>query len=101
MTPHCAPASFTAAPPPLGTPSVTPGTVTRPTAAPPRPATPGYTRLHLTTGPRRPEAKRLHPAAGRTPLFGVPADPATTGQLPFEKQRPARERQLPVPAPTS
>ncbi len=61
----------------------------------------GYTRFYLTTGPRRPEAEGLYLAAGHTPLFDVPADPTTIGPLPFEKQLPARERQLPVPAPTS
>jgi len=45
----------------------------------------GYTRIHLTTGPRQPEAKGLYLAAGYTPLFDVDADPLAIGPLPFEK----------------
>ncbi|MER5864120.1 GNAT family N-acetyltransferase [Kitasatospora sp. NPDC002040] len=43
----------------------------------------GYRRIHLTTGPRQPEAKGLYLATGYTPLF----DPAEDqlGPLPFEK----------------
>lgn len=54
----------------------------------------GYTRFHLTTGPRQPEARNLYLAAGYTPLFDVLADPLTIGPLPFEKP-------LAVLAPTS
>ncbi|MDX3660396.1 GNAT family N-acetyltransferase [Streptomyces sp. ID05-26A] len=43
----------------------------------------GYGRLHLTTGPRQPEARELYLAAGYTPLFDVTVPPA--GPLPFEK----------------
>ncbi|MFD8753122.1 GNAT family N-acetyltransferase [Kitasatospora sp. NPDC059577] len=48
----------------------------------------GYTRIHLTTGPRQPEARGLYLAAGYTPLFDVSADPLTIGPLPFEKDLP-------------
>ncbi|AUG80559.1 acetyltransferase [Kitasatospora sp. MMS16-BH015] len=46
----------------------------------------GYRRVHLTTGPRQPEAKQLYLATGYTALFDVAADPLTIGLLPFEKQ---------------
>ncbi|MEE4422902.1 GNAT family N-acetyltransferase [Streptomyces bugieae] len=45
----------------------------------------GYTRVHLTTGPRQPEAKVLYLAAGYRPLFDLSADPESIGPLPFEK----------------
>ncbi|MGD3107478.1 GNAT family N-acetyltransferase [Streptomyces sp. YGL11-2] len=45
----------------------------------------GHTRVHLTTGPRRPEAKGLCPAAGYRPLFDLTAAPEPIGPLPFEK----------------
>ncbi|WP_371499106.1 GNAT family N-acetyltransferase [Kitasatospora sp. NBC_00374] len=46
----------------------------------------GYRRIHLTTGPRQPEAKGLYLATGYTPLFDPAADPAPAfGPLPFEK----------------
>ncbi|WP_405151626.1 GNAT family N-acetyltransferase [Sphaerisporangium sp. NBC_01403] len=45
----------------------------------------GYRRIHLTTGPRQPEAARLYLAAGYRPLFDLDADPETIGPLPFEK----------------
>ncbi|MEV4613302.1 GNAT family N-acetyltransferase [Kitasatospora sp. NPDC049258] len=50
----------------------------------------GYRRIHLTTGPRQPEAKALYLATGYTPLFdpqAVPgADPPPEARpLPFEK----------------
>ncbi|MBL1094570.1 GNAT family N-acetyltransferase [Streptomyces sp. NPDC001739] len=45
----------------------------------------GYTRIHLTTGPRQPEAKGLYLAAGYRPLFDLSADPESIGPLPFEK----------------
>ncbi|GLY53535.1 GNAT family N-acetyltransferase [Lentzea sp. NBRC 102530] len=45
----------------------------------------GYSRIHLTTGPRQPEAKELYLAAGYTPLFDVETDPLTIGVLPFSK----------------
>lgn len=54
----------------------------------------GYRRIHLTTGPRQPEAKGLYLAAGYTPLFDVTADPATVGPLPFEK---LIDREAPTP----
>ncbi|MFG3118423.1 GNAT family N-acetyltransferase [Streptomyces sp. NPDC048197] len=45
----------------------------------------GYTRIHLTTGPRQPEAKGLYLAVGYRPLFDLSADPESIGPLPFEK----------------
>ncbi|KPC61986.1 GNAT family N-acetyltransferase [Streptomyces chattanoogensis] len=45
----------------------------------------GYTRIHLTTGPRQPEAKGLYLAAGYHPLFDLTAAPESIGPLPFEK----------------
>ncbi|MEU9519666.1 GNAT family N-acetyltransferase [Streptomyces sp. NPDC048224] len=49
----------------------------------------GYRRIHLTTGPRQPEARGLYLATGYTPLFDTRADPETIGPLPFEKHLPA------------
>ncbi|RRR74804.1 GNAT family N-acetyltransferase [Streptomyces sp. RP5T] len=49
----------------------------------------GYRRIHLTTGPRQPEARGLYLATGYTPLFDTEADPETIGPLPFEKHLPA------------
>nr|WP_218885532.1 GNAT family N-acetyltransferase [Kineococcus aurantiacus] len=46
----------------------------------------GYSRLHLTTGPRQPEAKHLYLTTGYRPLFDVAADPETIGPLAFEKE---------------
>ncbi|GAA2131900.1 GNAT family N-acetyltransferase [Kitasatospora kazusensis] len=48
----------------------------------------GYRRIHLTTGPRQPEAKGLYLATGYTPLFDVTAEPAPFRPLPFEKHLP-------------
>ncbi|MFF2041603.1 GNAT family N-acetyltransferase [Kitasatospora sp. NPDC058170] len=45
----------------------------------------GYTRIHLTTGPRQPEARGLYLATGYTALFDLAADPLTIGPLPFQK----------------
>ncbi|MFF0064515.1 GNAT family N-acetyltransferase [Streptomyces sp. NPDC005279] len=45
----------------------------------------GYSRIHLTTGPRQPEARGLYLAAGYRPLFDLSADPESIGPLPFEK----------------
>ncbi|MFF4955198.1 GNAT family N-acetyltransferase [Streptomyces chattanoogensis] len=45
----------------------------------------GYTRIHLTTGPRQPEARGLYLAAGYRPLFDLTAAPESIGPLPFEK----------------
>jgi GNAT superfamily N-acetyltransferase len=45
----------------------------------------GYSRLHLTTGPRQPEARHLYLTSGYRPLFDVTADPETIGPLAFEK----------------
>ncbi|GAA1288004.1 GNAT family N-acetyltransferase [Saccharothrix xinjiangensis] len=44
----------------------------------------GYRRVHLTTGPRQPEARELYLSCGYAPLFDVD-DPPTNGPLPFEK----------------
>ncbi|MFF6896739.1 GNAT family N-acetyltransferase [Streptomyces hydrogenans] len=49
----------------------------------------GYRRIHLTTGPRQPEARGLYLATGYAPLFDTEADPETIGPLPFEKHLPA------------
>lgn len=46
----------------------------------------GYRRIHLTTGPRQPEARDLYLRAGYTPRFDVTADPETVGPLPFGKE---------------
>ncbi|WP_030919437.1 GNAT family N-acetyltransferase [Streptosporangium amethystogenes] len=45
----------------------------------------GYRRIHLTTGPRQPEAAGLYLATGYTPLYDRGADPETIGPHPFEK----------------
>ena len=50
-----------------------------------RAARAGYHRLHLTTGPRQPEARALYLRCGYRPLFDLDADPETIGPLPFEK----------------
>ncbi|MFF9478895.1 GNAT family N-acetyltransferase [Streptomyces sp. NPDC014733] len=50
----------------------------------------GYTRLHLTTGPRQPEARGLYLAAGYRPLFDLTAPPESIGPLPFDKQLETR-----------
>ncbi|WP_369174145.1 GNAT family N-acetyltransferase [Streptomyces sp. R28] len=52
----------------------------------------GYRRIHLTTGPRQPEARGLYLATGYTPLFDTEADPEAIGPLPFEKHLAVRER---------
>ncbi len=46
----------------------------------------GYRRIHLTTGPRQPEARDLYLRAGYTPRFDVSADPEIIGPLPFGKE---------------
>ena len=46
----------------------------------------GYRRIHLTTGPRQPEARALYLAAGYQPRFDVTADPETIGPLAFGKE---------------
>jgi len=46
----------------------------------------GYQRIHLTTGPRQPEARSLYLAAGYTPRFDATADPETIGPLGFGKE---------------
>jgi GNAT superfamily N-acetyltransferase len=51
----------------------------------------GYRRIHLTTGPRQPEARGLYLATGYTPLFDTDADPETIGPLPFEKHLPLQQ----------
>ncbi|MFF5157399.1 GNAT family N-acetyltransferase [Streptomyces sp. NPDC000348] len=52
----------------------------------------GYRRIHLTTGPRQPEARGLYLATGYTPLFDTGADPETIGPLPFEKHLDVQSR---------
>ncbi len=46
----------------------------------------GYRRIHLTTGPRQPEARNLYLASGYTPRFDPAADPETIGPLAFAKE---------------
>jgi SsuE family FMN reductase len=46
----------------------------------------GYHRIHLTTGPRQPEARNLYLASGYTPRFDPTADPETIGPLAFAKE---------------
>lgn len=46
----------------------------------------GYRRMHLTTGPRQPEARSLYLAGGYHPRFDVNADPETIGPLAFAKE---------------
>jgi len=48
----------------------------------------GYRRVHLTTGPRQPEATALYLAAGYQPEFDLTADPETIGPLAFVKELP-------------
>ncbi|MFC5948882.1 GNAT family N-acetyltransferase [Pseudonocardia lutea] len=45
----------------------------------------GYRRIHLTTGPRQPEAQQLYLATGYTPLYDRSRDPEEIGPHPFEK----------------
>jgi GNAT superfamily N-acetyltransferase len=45
----------------------------------------GYRQVHLTTGPRQPEAQALYLTSGYTPLFDLDSDPELIGLLPFEK----------------
>ena len=45
----------------------------------------GYRRIHLTTGPRQPEAVRLYRAAGYTPLFDASLPPERIGKHAFRK----------------
>ena len=46
----------------------------------------GYRRIHLTTGPRQPEARSLYLAGGYHPRFDVNADPENIGPLAFAKE---------------
>lgn len=46
----------------------------------------GYRRIHLTTGPRQPEAKGLYLATGYTPLYDPVLPPERIGPHPFEKE---------------
>nr|WP_205706812.1 GNAT family N-acetyltransferase [Kineococcus vitellinus] len=50
-----------------------------------RAAQEGYGRIHLTTGPRQPEARELYLRCGYRPLFDLDADPESIGPLAFEK----------------
>jgi len=45
----------------------------------------GYTGIHLTTGPRQPEAVRLYLGAGYTPQFDVSLPSDEVGIHPFRK----------------
>jgi GNAT superfamily N-acetyltransferase len=45
----------------------------------------GYRRIHLTTGPRQPEARALYLAAGYTPLFDLDLPAEQVGKHPFAK----------------
>jgi GNAT superfamily N-acetyltransferase len=49
----------------------------------------GYAAVHLTTGPRQPEARALYLACGYQPQFDLVADPEDLGQLAFDKVLPA------------
>ena len=64
-----------------------------------RAAAAGYGRMHLTTGPRQPEARDLYLAAGWTPLFDPaaprPTDTETLRALPVEQRLYAFEKTLP------
>jgi len=46
----------------------------------------GYERIHLTTGPRQPEAVALYLSSGYAPRFDVTADPESIGPLAFAKE---------------
>ena len=63
-----------------------------------RAAARGYARMHLTTGPRQPEAKALYLAAGWTPLFDPavlrPTDAASLRRLPVAQRLYAFEKFL-------
>lgn len=48
----------------------------------------GYRRIHLTTGPRQPEARGLYLSTGYTPLFDPSLDPERVGIHPFTKDLP-------------
>ncbi|WP_308259046.1 GNAT family N-acetyltransferase [Pseudonocardia sp. H11422] len=48
----------------------------------------GYTRVHLTTGPRQPEATGLYLATGYTPLYDLDLHAEQVGAHPFEKALP-------------
>ena len=45
----------------------------------------GYRRIHLTTGPRQPEAVGLYLAAGYRPLYDLTLPPERVGEHAFEK----------------
>jgi len=59
----------------------------------------GYRRIHLTTGPRQPEARELYLATGYTPRFDLTADPESIGPLPFGKELVPGAGLAPWPAP--
>lgn len=55
----------------------------------------GYQRVYLTTGSLQPEAQKMYPALGYTPLFDTSLDPEEVGLLAFEKViEPQREELL-------
>jgi GNAT superfamily N-acetyltransferase len=49
----------------------------------------GYRRVHLTTGPRQPEAKHLYLTTGYEAQFDLARDPELIGSLAFSKDLPA------------
>ena len=54
----------------------------------------GYKRIHLTTGPRQPEARALYLAAGYLPAFDLHADPESIGPHAFDKELPGGTRHV-------
>ncbi len=57
----------------------------------------GYKRIHLTTGPRQPEARALYLAAGYVPAFDTSVDPEAVGPHAFDKELPTSGVAAPVP----
>ncbi|WP_374969335.1 NADPH-dependent FMN reductase [Terrabacter sp. BE26] len=57
----------------------------------------GYKRIHLTTGPRQPEARALYLAAGYLPAFDLHADPESIGPHAFDKELPSGTRRAALP----
>ena len=57
----------------------------------------GYRRIHLTTGPRQPEARNLYLAAGYQPRFDLADDPELVGPHAFGKELVAGSGLVPWP----
>ncbi|WP_323100131.1 NADPH-dependent FMN reductase [Intrasporangium sp. YIM S08009] len=57
----------------------------------------GYRRIHLTTGPRQPEARALYLAAGYVPAFDTSVDPEAVGPHAFDKELPTSGVAAPAP----